>query len=249
MSLEIYYGNTGSGKSAVQTYVCARNLEEDNYKNIYSNYPIYLPTNIFDEMLILPYSKIYNDVIAFDDVYSYSIINKNILKNILIFCANAKRKTDSLIMLTAQDTNAFSAEFRRLADKMYKFNKKWNYMNTEEYGLMPLIMFEKIRKKRKKEKKDELHVIYLEVNGKEVKETDKYTREEIGNVKFVISKKYLQLYDTYYKVKMITSFALERMLIGALKNKKFSKEDKEMYLDMFCHNKAEKKTLHEEYVF
>ena len=48
MSLEIYCGGTGSGKTALETYVSVKNIEENKYNRVYSNFNIKILQNIYE---------------------------------------------------------------------------------------------------------------------------------------------------------------------------------------------------------
>jgi len=93
-------GNTGKGKTALAIFLC-RLYRENNPKNIiYSNFNLNISLTVYTEFGFIPSSTIFkgNSLIVFDD-----IVNLGNIKGLITYLAVVCRKTNTDMILTAQD--------------------------------------------------------------------------------------------------------------------------------------------------
>ena len=105
-------GNTGKGKTLSIVLVILDMLNKDPEKEAYLNFHINHPRCHYTPIMFLPFSRLKNSIICFDD-----IDDESELKRFIKTCAKQSRKTFLELMFTCQYYSMIPRKLRKMMDK------------------------------------------------------------------------------------------------------------------------------------
>ncbi len=132
-------GNTGDGKTLAIVLKIEELLKKDPTKHVYANFHINLPNCHFTPIMFLPFDKLHNCIIAYDDVSS-----QEVLERFIGTLANKSRKKDIELIFTCQYYTMIPRNIRRIIDfRLFpQLNKKTDTLTLKTLqkgkGLLPI---------------------------------------------------------------------------------------------------------------
>ena len=114
-------GNTGKAKTLSIVLKVEELLKKDPTRHVYANCHINLPNCHFTPIMFLPFDKLKNCIIVYDDVSS-----QEVLERFIGVCANRSRKKQMELMFTCQYYTMIPRKVRKIIDyRLFpQFDKK-----------------------------------------------------------------------------------------------------------------------------